>query len=176
MQEFSIKKLSIADFENIQTETGTIYELIDGQVVMSRPTIQHQRLLTALSSELHQYFKNKSCGAYSEIEVKLNEDILVPDISIICDDTKFTNQRYNGAPTLVIEILSPSNQYNDTFIKLNKYEIFGVEEYWIADPTREIITLYNFRNKQTLTFSKKEVIKSIAFPELEINLREIFQI
>ena len=174
MQEFSIKKLSITDFENIQTETGIVYELIDGQLVMSRPTIRHQRLLTALSSELHQYFKNKSCGVYSEIEIKLNENILVPDISVICDDTKFTNQRYNGAPTLVIEILSPSNQYNDTFVKLNKYEIFGVEEYWIADPTREIITLYNFKNKQTLTFSKEEVIKSIAFPELEVSLRENF--
>jgi Uma2 family endonuclease len=169
-----MQELSIADFENIQTETGIIYELIDGQVVMSRPTIQHQRLLTVLSSELHQYFKNKSCGTYSEIEVKLNENILVPDISIICDDTKITNQRYNGAPTLVIEILSPSNQYNDTFVKLNKYEIFGVEEYWIVDPARGIITLYNFKNKQTLTFSKEEVIKSIAFSELEINLREIF--
>lgn len=174
MQEFSIKKLSIADFENIQTETGVIYELIDGQVIMSRPTILHQRLLTKLSSELHQYFKNKSCGTYSEIEVKLNENILVPDISIICDDMKLTNQRYNGAPTLVIEILSPSNQYNDTFVKLNKYEIFGVEEYWIVDITREIITLYNFKNKQTLTFSKEEIIKSIAFPELKIYLREVF--
>ncbi|HCS11662.1 MAG: Uma2 family endonuclease [Tissierellia bacterium] len=174
MQNFTFKKLSIADFEKIKPETGIVYELIDGQVVMSRPTIHHQRLLTKLSSELHQHFKNTSCDTYSEIEIKLNEDILVPDISIICDNTKFTNQRYNGAPSLVIEILSPSNQYNDTFVKLNKYEIFGVSEYWIVDPIREIITLYNYKNKQTLTFSNNEVIKSIIFPELEINLNEIF--
>lgn len=174
MQNYSFKKTSIADFENIKTENGIIYELIDGQVVMSRPSVQHQRLLTRLSSELHQHFKNKSCETYSEIEIKLNEDILVPDISIICDDSKFTNQRYNGAPTLIIEILSPSNQYNDTFIKLNKYEFFGVSEYWIVDPVREIITLYNYKNKKTLTFSKDETIQSIEFPELTITLSEIF--
>lgn len=174
MQNFSMKKLSITDFENLKTESGILYELIDGQVVMSRPTIQHQRLLTRISSELHQHFKNKSCETYSEIEIKLYEDILVPDISIICDNSKFTNQRYNSAPTLVIEILSPSNQYNDTFVKLNKYEVSGVAEYWIVDPVREIITLYNFNNKQTLTFSNNEIIKSITFPELEINLNDIF--
>lgn len=174
MQNFPLKRISIAEFENIKTETGIIYELIDGQVVMSRPNIQHQRLLTRLSSELHQHFKNKSCDTYSEIEIKLNEDILVPDISIICDDTQFTNQRYNGAPNLIIEILSPSNQYNDTFVKLNKYEIFGVSEYWIVDPVREIITLYNYENKKTLTFSKEETIQSIIFPELTINLNDIF--
>lgn len=174
MQNFSFKKLTVSDFENIKAESGVIYELINGQVIMTQPTIQHQRLLTKLSSELHQHFKNKSCETYSEIEIKLNEDILVPDISIICDNTKFTNQRYNGAPTLVIEILSASNQYNDTFIKLNKYEVFGVLEYWIVDPVREIITLYNYKHKETLTFSKSEIIKSIIFPELEINLNDVF--
>lgn len=174
MQDYSIKKLSVNDFEKIKTEDGVIYELIDGLAVMSRPSIRHQRILTRLISELHQKFKNKLCETYSEIEIKLNEDIFVPDISIICDESKFTNQRYNGSPVLIVEILSQGNQYNDTFIKLNKYEVCGVAEYWIVDPAREIITLYNYPEKKTLIFSKGESIQSVIFTDVEISLEDIF--
>lgn len=59
MQEFAKRPVTIKEFENMETQEGVIYELIDGIVAMSRPSIEHQKILTNLSGELYQYLKDK---------------------------------------------------------------------------------------------------------------------
>ncbi len=62
----------------------------------------------------------------------------------------------------------------DTFTKLIKYELLGVKEYWIVDPDRETVTIYNFKAKTNTYFSKNDKLVSAVFNELNINLNDIF--
>lgn len=174
MQEFAKRPITINEFENMKTQDGVNYELIDGIVMMSRPSIEHQKILTSLGGELYQYLKNKTCKTFSEIEVKLNDDIFVPDISIICDFTKFTEQRYEGAPDVVVEILSPSTMFNDFNIRSGKYMNAKVKEYWLVDPKAKTIIVNDYINKTMTTYEIADNFKSNLFSDLTINLNDIF--
>lgn len=86
------------------------------------------------------------CKAYAApyaVFLENNDTTYVePDISVICDKNKFDEHRCNGAPDWIIKIVSPSRRRMDSFTKLIKYRIAGVREYWIADPSKEHITIY----------------------------------
>lgn len=81
--------------------------------------------------------------------VFLNEDdrnYVEPDISIICDSAKLNDKGCFGAPDWIIEIVSPGSRQTDYYKKLFKYRTAGVREYWVADPDRKIVTVYNFEH------------------------------
>lgn len=69
-----------------------------------------------------------------------------PDISVICDLSKLDEKGCHGAPEWIIEIVSPGNKAMDYYTKLLQYHAAGVQEYWIVDPAREQITVYQFEN------------------------------
>lgn len=67
-----------------------------------------------------------------------------PDISVICDKNKITDKGCQGAPDWIIEIVPPSSKQMDYYKKMFQYRTAGVREYWVVDPDREIVTVYNF--------------------------------
>jgi Uma2 family endonuclease len=175
MEDYSLKKFSLAEFSNLETKDENRYELIDGIVLMSpRPNIKHQEIMGNLHYELRNFLKGKPCKVFTEIELQFENNVLIPDISVICGLENTDIQRYKKAPEIVIEILSKSSRYTDTFTKLYKYELLGVKEYWIANPDTEIITIYNFENKTNNEYSKSNKLISQVFNQLEINLSDIF--
>ena len=128
-------------------------ELIDGVLYdMNAPTTLHQVIQFHLSYELQSFIrKNKgNCLLVpAPFDVWLDRDdytMLQPDISIICKRDNFTEQRGEGAPDMVVEILSPSTRKKDMTLKLSKYTGAGVREYWIVDPKKERVITY--RNLQ----------------------------
>ena len=174
MEQYSKKKLSLFEFNNLKTKDEMKYELIDGIVFMSpRPNYKHQEIMSRLNLEIGTYLRGKSCTVFTEAELEFNNDVLIPDISVICGLDSTQIQRYKKAPEIVIEIISPNSQYTDTFTKLYKYELFGVKEYWIANPKTEIITVYNFDNKTNIDYCKNEYLKSSIFNDLEIRLFDV---
>lgn len=176
MEQFSTKKISLFEFNNLNTKDEMKYELIDGIVLMSpRPNYKHQEIMSKLLIELGNYLKGKSCKVFTEAELEFNNDVLIPDLSVICGLDNTEIQRYKKAPDIVIEILSPSSRYTDTFTKLIKYELFKVNEYWIVDPQNEFVTIYDFKYKTVNNFSKQEKLISAVFDNLEIDLSYIFQ-
>ena len=79
------------------------------------------------------------------LDVQLDKDIwtmVQPDILVVCDPSIITQKRMEGAPDLIVEILSPSNRRKDVSLKLYKYIKAGVKEYWIVDPVKRITTVY----------------------------------
>ncbi|MCM1329787.1 MAG: Uma2 family endonuclease [Ruminococcus sp.] len=125
-------------------------ELINGQIVYMSPSpnIRHQRLAKGIIVTIENYIKkNKGkCEVFSApTDVKLSSDVIVvPDIFIACDPNKFDEQKYNGAPDLVMEIVSPGSFGRDYKDKLLLYKAAGVKEYWIIDPTEERVIAYLF--------------------------------
>ena len=69
-----------------------------------------------------------------------------PDLLIICGRNDGDTRRINGAPDFIVEILSPSNRYHDMYRKLNKYRLASVREYWIIDPEKKRVTVYDFEH------------------------------
>ena len=75
-----------------------------------------------------------------------------PDVSVVCDRDKLSDRGCEGAPDIVVEVVSPSNPEMDYISKLHLYDTAGVREYWICDPERERTTVYRFEDGRT--FSK----------------------
>ena len=160
---------------------GQRAELIDGVIYnMAPPTFNHQKILNYILTEINLYIRSKkdTCQVVpAPFAVFLNNDnktYVEPDISVICDSQKIDGYGCNGAPDWVVESVSPSTKSMDYGIKLFKYGNSGVREYWIVDPIRNTIMIYNFENETTVneyTFSDK--VKAGIYEDLEIDFSEI---
>lgn len=129
-------------------------ELIDGYIYhVSMPSIRHQRIVGEIDYVFKSFVRKKKgkCEIFGAgIDVRLDCDdktMLVPDISVVCEKDKFTEQYLDGAPDLVVEVLSPSTRKKDMTLKLSKYGQAGVREYWIVDPKKEKVIVYKFTNE-----------------------------
>lgn len=154
---------------------GQRAELIDGKIYdMASPSLTHQRILGALFNQIRNYMDDKqgSCEVcLAPFAVFLNRDrynYVEPDISVICDTKKLDERGCNGAPDWVVEIVSPSSKRMDYFIKLFKYQSAGVREYWIVDPEKKSVTVYQF---------EKEIVEQYSFGDpIPVGIYEGFSI
>ena len=117
---------------------------------MEGPNAVHQAVLTELMVAFHSLIKagkGKSRVFPSPFDVELfpgGNTVLQPDLVIICDRSRLTGHVV-GAPDLVVEIISPSTRRKDHGKKLALYMAAGVREYWIVDPYRQTVVVYDFR-------------------------------
>ncbi|MBO6236982.1 MAG: Uma2 family endonuclease [Schwartzia sp.] len=133
----------------IYQDDHTIIEKINGQeVLMSpRPATRHSRAAGRIYGIFFQFLRKKRCEAFFEHEVHLDdENVFVPDVLIICDKNKIKANWIDGAPDLVVEVLSPSTTINDRGIKKDVYERSGVKEYWIVDPSAKSIEVHYLKD------------------------------
>jgi Uma2 family endonuclease len=102
--------------------------------------------------------------------------VFLPDIFVVCDRKKLDKQACNGAPDLIIEVLSPSTARFDRLVKFNKYLEAGVKEYWIVDPDINTIQVHILQNKRYVTsvYNDEAEIDVLSLPGLTINTRDIF--
>lgn len=134
---------------------GQRAELIDGRMyMMVPPNTRHQSLVGEFTITIGNYIRSKggNCKVFpAPFAVFLNEDDLnyvEPDISVICDKSKLDERGCNGAPDWIIEVTSPSNPQNDYGIKLFKYHTARVREYWIVNPQKKTVTVYDFETEK----------------------------
>lgn len=127
------------------------YELIDGYLFkMLVPTGLHQLIAGEIYRQIANFIcdRNGKCLPFiAPVDVQLDRDnrtMVEPDVVILCDKDKFLNRVIYGAPDFVLEVISPSTSRKDYTLKLAKYENAGVREYWIVDPYKERILIYNF--------------------------------
>lgn len=130
-------------------------ELIDGVFYnMTAPTSPHQLIAGYIHARLLGYAMEKKgpcLPMISPLDVQLDCDdktMVQPDVVIICDRDKIINRCIYGAPDFVIEVLSKSTKKKDMVIKLNKYMNAGVREYWMIDPVKKTVIVYDFDNEE----------------------------
>ena len=168
---------TITDIEALPE--GTRAELIDGRIYnLAAPTVIHQEIVNFLSTEITVYIRSKrgNCKIFPTLfDVQLSADdnynLVQPDVTVVCDCDKLKNgKRCIGAPDWIIEIVSPSTWKQDYIIKADKYLLAGVREYWIIDPEKKYVFVYNFEADDYRNCSFHMPIKVGIYPDLEIDL------
>ena len=145
-------RYTYADYQ--QLPEGAPYELIHGHLVMSpSPTVQHQRLVLRLGTILQNHLRSHDEEGevlLAPMDVHLTEDTVVqPDVLYISPDRadRIGEQEIDGAPDLVMEVVSPSTSHRDVFDKKRLYETHGVREYWIVDPDSETVEVHTLADE-----------------------------
>ena len=162
------------------------YELIDGVVyMMSSPSRLHQKILTELLRQLSNFLVGKSCEVYpAPFDVRLHGNgdkettVVQPDIVVVCETTKLDDKGCNGAPDMVIEILSPSNAKHDTIRKFSKYLEAGVKEYWVVDPERQTVFVHILENGKYVVngYEEPAVIDVTVLEGCQLNLNVVYNL
>ncbi len=160
------------------------YEVIDGEpFVTPAPTPKHQEIVLALARLLADLVQTHGLGKVyvSPCDVVLSKfDVLQPDVFFIGRDRLATiGEKYiDGAPDLVIEVLSPTTASRDREAKAKRYATFGVREMWLVDPAaRTIEVLINKGEgfERRLLAVGSDVIRSIVLKDLELAAERIFR-
>ncbi|MGY3213992.1 Uma2 family endonuclease [Mucilaginibacter sp. HD30] len=176
------KKYTVAEYDLL--EEGAPFQLINYDLVMSpSPLAVHQQILFDLSEiiVLYNITSRKGQWMYAPIDVKFDDgNVLQPDILFISEErkTELIKDRVEGAPDLIIEILSPSNAYYDLRQKKEIYEKFGVKEYIIVDPIAQNADLYSLKDgayQLQQKAQKTEQLNSVLLPGLIIELQKLFK-
>ena len=159
---------------------GTRAELIDGQIYsMAPPSRRHQEIVGTLYRKIADYIDSRSgsCKAYiAPFAVFLNENdknYVEPDISIVCDKSKLNDRGCTGAPDWIIEVVSPSSRPMDYMTKLFKYRSAGVREYWIVDPEKNRILVYDFDREETGDYTFSDSVRAGIYDDFSINFSDL---
>ena len=168
-------------------------ELIKGYIMrMSAPSSRHQRVVTNLTRIIGVFFYKSPCKIYVapfdvrfydyQKSLKADRDIYTvvqPDLCVICDKSKIDERGCLGAPDWIIEILSPGNSKKEVQKKYDLYEEHGVREYWVVYPNEQSVFQFvlNEQGKYYLhkIFAEDDVMPSYLFPDLLIDLKDVFE-
>jgi Uma2 family endonuclease len=157
------------------------YELVGGEpfAMSPSPGSRHQRIARRLSASFESYFEGKRCEHFfAPFDVKLSDkDIVQPDLFVVCNKSQIKRTHIEGAPALVVEIISPSSAAHDRIRKMDLYARFGVKEVWLATPYPpmvEIFLLDGASYRRVSAFQKEDELVSATFPELRIPLEPVF--
>ncbi|MYC97027.1 MAG: Uma2 family endonuclease [Caldilineaceae bacterium SB0661_bin_32] len=145
-------------------DDGKRYEVIRGELYMSAaPRPLHQRVITRLSFFLEGFLENSALGTVfvAPIDVILPQklgDPVQPDIVVVRRESLHIIDELNiqGAPDLVVEVLSPSSPAHDRNLKYDLYAEAGVQEYWIIDPHRRTVEIHLLRSGAYVQHGKWE--------------------
>jgi Uma2 family endonuclease len=179
----AVENYTYADF--LEWDEDFRAELFDGEIVMmADPSTKHQRVSGELFFQIRTYLEGKPCGVFAaHFSVRLfpqkdqsDDTVFLPDMIVVCDSEKLDDKGCNGAPDLVIEIISPSTAKYDRIMKFRKYQSAGVREYWIVDPelkSVQVCVLENGRYVMTM-FDETEKASIAVLEGCEIDLQKIF--
>lgn len=158
------------------------WQIIDGHAfcMTAAPNIRHQKVTGNLYASIREKLKGKSCTPFiAPTDVVFDDyNIVQPDVLVVCDKSKITEANIQGAPDLVVEVLSPSNSYMDKKQKLELYERFGVPEYLLIDPLGDLVERFRLvdgKYGRSEIFQWHEELSLISLPGLVVTLWDVFE-
>ncbi len=166
-------------------DDGKRHELVDGEHFMTpAPGTGHQWVAQRLNALLYQFVEANGLGRvyFAPLDVVLTRhDVVEPDLLFVSKQRLgiITAPNIQGAPDLVVEILSPTSRRHDEVRKLALYDRAGVTEYWLVDPEAETVKAFrrqgaHFGRPELLSARYGDVLRTPLLPGLEIRLTAIF--
>jgi Uma2 family endonuclease len=181
------RRLTYDDFVQFPDD-GLRHEIIDGEhYVTPSPNLRHQELVGRLYLALGSFLEDRPERGrvfLSPFDVVFSfHDIVEPDLVFVAPDQLdiLTDKNIQGAPALVVEILSKSTRKRDETIKRRLYERTGVREYWLVNADRSIVVVYrrtadgSFPQAAELTAEGRDVLESPCVPGWSLALARLFR-
>ena len=160
-------------------DDGRRHEIIAGEhFAHPAPNTRHQRLSKRISRALYP-FESAGLGEvfFSRLDVVLSVfDVVQPDVFFVTAARShiIVEQNVQGAPDLVVEILSPSNRQYDEQVKLKTYERLGVAEYWIVDPDASAARIFRRSAGRFALIEPGDALTTPILPGFTLPLHELF--
>jgi Uma2 family endonuclease len=175
-------KYTHADLQ-LMPDDGKRREIINGELyVTPSPVTAHQRILGSLAFAFWKYLETHPLGEMlvAPMDVILSEhDVLEPDLLFVLNERRdFLQDWVRGAPDLVIEILSPTTEARDRGIKLKAYARYGVGEYWIVDPTTQVVEVYRLAAegfRLAATYARGAAVETPLLPGFLLPVQSVFK-
>ncbi|MCL6559330.1 MAG: Uma2 family endonuclease [Firmicutes bacterium] len=180
-EEKSRKFYTYEDYRKLPE--GAPYQLIGGELVLTpAPGTYHQIISMKLEFQMVDFVSKNGLGIvlYAPIDVYLEEtETYQPDIIFIAQERMgiIEPARVNGAPDLVVEILSPATAYYDLRKKYKVYEKSGVKEYWIVDPEEKSVQVFLLKEGKFALDQEaaiQDTVTSRIIEGLTVSLESIF--
>jgi Uma2 family endonuclease len=177
--------ITVTDLEKYPDDDGNRYELIEGELYVSTaPEIPHQLVLLNLQTALANYLAKNPVGKIvpGAGAVFSNFDAVIPDLVFVSNkrwSEIVANNRFNAAPDIVIEVLSPGaeNRRRDLVAKRRLYQKYGVQEYWIVDQEDQSVLVYRYRaSEERVTFNAADIMTSELLAGFEIAVENLFKL
>jgi Uma2 family endonuclease len=178
-------KFTYDDFVHFPDD-GKRHEIIDGEhYVTPSPNTKHQAVLGNLFALFWVFLKEHPIGHVfvAPFDVVFsNFDVVEPDLLYISRErmSVLTKAHVRGAPDLVVEILSPGTRRTDERTKRTLYERFGVREYWVVDPERDVVLIHRrsqvvFEPAVELSAERNQALITSLLPDWSAPLRDVFE-
>ena len=179
--------LTVADLDAFPEDDGNRYELIEGELFVSRaPGIPHQRVLYNLLMEFGLYLKANPIGILvpGAGAIFSDYDAVIPDLGFVVNerwDQVVTGVKFTGALDLVIEMLSPGtqNRQRDLSAKRRLYGKYGVAEYWIVDSENLSVSIFRLEGetlKEIAALTGEDKLTSTILPGFQLQVSAIFNL
>lgn len=177
-------KLTYDDYCSLPSD-GRRHEVVEGQHYVSpSPTARHQQISAELFFLLKGFVQSARLGVvlYAPLDVVADpHNVVQPDLFFVARENLriVTEKNIQGAPDLIVEILSESNRRLDELVKRSLYERIGVREYWIVDPELDRIKVLRARDGRfervaELSLDRGDSLESDLIPGLRIDLATVF--
>jgi Uma2 family endonuclease len=161
--------LTYKEYEALPAD-GRRYEIHDGELAVTpAPSPKHQRVLRALNAIVHNHVETRRLGEvfFAPIDVILEETSIVQPDLVYLDPVRarlVSERGIEGAPTLAVEILSPSTTLTDRGTKRQLYARHGLPYYWIVDPEGRTIEAFELREGEYRLLARAGGAEPIALP------------
>jgi Uma2 family endonuclease len=174
-------KLTYEDYA--KTPDDERWELLDGELIMApSPNEAHQSVQAQLGFRLMGFVVERDLGKvyFSPFDVVLSDtDVVQPDLIFVSREREhiITHANIQGAPDLVVEILSPSTAQRDRGVKRRLYAEHGVKEYWQVEPETQTVTVLLLRDgvfEEAGAYGKGQSLSSPTLEGFAVSLDEIF--
>jgi len=175
----------------LQWDKGRRLELIEGTIVdmTPAPSRLHQEILMELGRQFSNYLLGKVCKVYmAPFDVRLpyqdekteeTKTVVQPDLVVVCDPRKLDQMGCEGAPDLIVEVLSPTTAKHDLIVKLRLYERAGVKEYWVVHPTDQTLMAFALRKGEygkPKVYASPERVPVDAIATFTVDLSTVFNL
>lgn len=183
-REYTPRRVMLTYEDYCRMPSGNRYELVEGDIRMTpSPSVFHQRISRRIEKVLLEWVERHELGEvlHAPIDVVLSEhNVVQPDILYVARERLGIIKEANiqGAPDLVVEILSPSDAEWDRVTKRRVYARFGVREFWIVDPEGRNIEVCVFRDCELKTFQVYPPGTRLSSPLLNdftLDVAEVFR-
>jgi Uma2 family endonuclease len=179
--------LTVADLDAFPDDDGNRYELIGGELFVSRaPGIPHQRVLLNLELGLSDYLRVNPIGILvpGAGAIFSDYDAVIPDLAFVRNerwDEVVTGEKFTGALDLVIEVLSPGtqNRQRDLSAKRELYGKNGIKEYWIVDSENLSVLIFRVHDQmldEIANLSGDQEITSPLLPGFQTTAIALFKL